>query len=274
MFTYKKSEEEKYIPEEIIALIYPEIIKAIMYDKIEDFDTLTSKVPSWKVVEHNHDFKKTYYLLTTDEFKFATINNEFMKSVISKEFSLVRDSIGYDIDNTILASILKNKEYALYEHVHKNNPAISKEDFIGFVFLVSDTRFEPHMKFFKEIMKNDEYKEVFKTVLSKKNYHLLGASRFDKEFSNGLNNLKKLLSHDDLKEVCTNNLTHLAQKNYTYLNLDVVDAIASQNLIEFNDLHFLYIKSKVKASEFPKYEKWFLNQKLSPTNKESHKVKL
>lgn len=274
MFNYEKPTEEKRVSDEMVALIYPQLIQSIIYDKIEDFDLLISKIPFWKIEKNTPDFKQAYYELSSDEFKFATINNDAMKKIISQEFALVQNSIGYSINSTILNSILENKEYALYEHIHKNNENCSKEHFIGFVILLSDLRFEPHMKFFQKIVKDDTYKEVFKELITHKNNRLLGTSRFDKDFHSALSHLKKLLPEKDLKEVFTNNLTYLGKQNYPYLNLEIVNFVAEQNLIDLDDFHLRYMKSKIKPNDLPKYEKLFLNQKISDNNTKHKQVKL
>lgn len=81
MFENKKSEKENYLTETMIQVIYPEIIKSIMYDKVEEFKMLTSKLSSWQLDEITPSFNEVYYTLSSHEFKIKTISTDFMKKI-------------------------------------------------------------------------------------------------------------------------------------------------------------------------------------------------
>lgn len=138
--------------------------------------------------------------------------------------------------------------------------------------LVSENSLEPHLNFFKEIVKNKEYKEEFKELLANRVYSIFGAKL--NEFKSYYPKYRKLLNQEDLKEVFTKNLTLLSNQKFRYISLDVLDLSIQSDLVEINNAHLSYLKSIVKPQDFPTYEKLLLNQKIKPSTHTDKKLKI
>lgn len=272
MFTYQKPKEQKLLDDAFVELLYKEVIHSIIYDKVEDFKMLTSKVPFWQFDSLSPNFVETYINLSSYKFKEATINTDWMQEKINKEIKIFGNRVGYSIKESLLYQIIENKEYALYEQIHQNNKALTKEKFISLVIDIGGVNIEKHLNFFSTILKHIEYKDIFKSIYANQDYTLLGLRL--SVFKQSLTALTKKLSHDDLKEMITNNLTHLAQKQAPYLNLDVIDLALEMDLLHLTEKHLLYIKSQTKASQHAIYEKALFNQNINQASKEAKKLKI